>query len=119
MNFDPTITTAELLTTVIALIGFVGGYFTFKTNFINYTKRQDEIDRKVHSIDVELAAFKLHSAEVFVRRDDIEKLEERISKMFTTMMDGIGRRMETVEHQLRNIDTKILSIVNLRGKERE
>ena len=119
MTFDPTITSSELATSTVALIGMVGGYFTLKANFMNGSKRQDETERKVSLLEVELAAHKLRSSETFVRRDDIDKLEERLGRMFSSLVDSIGRRMESVESQLRNIDNKIASVVSGKNKDRE
>ena len=113
VSFDPSLGYGTLITLAVLIAGFIGNYFLQNYQVGEMIKRHCDLELKVVAMGAEFAKHQLHISETYVRRDDLEKMEERIGKMFGSMIEGIGRRMETVEHTMRNIDTKILSVVQM------
>jgi hypothetical protein len=113
ITFDPSFGYGTIITLAVLISGFVGNYFLQRYQVGEMIKRHCELEVKVVAIDAAFSKHQLHISETYVRRDDLERMEERIGKTFGALIDGIGRRMETVEHTMRNIDTKILSVVQV------
>jgi hypothetical protein len=116
LTFNPEIGWEPILTFSMILVGAFGSWITLKTQFGESMKRHVDLESKVTALDATIQAHKLHSADTFVRRDDLEKMEERLSKLFGSAIESFGQRMLQVEHTVRNLDTKILTIVSLTNK---
>ena len=119
MTFDTTIGLGSLLVIATMVIGGLGAWFTLKAEYKDSAKRVAVLEGRTDGIERELSAHKLHISESYVKRDDLKSLEDRLGKLLDGMINGVGKRMDVVEHQLRNIDTRIMSVLNIKARERE
>ncbi len=115
MNWEALVPIAPVLLTM-TVGGIIWGAQLRSSNAAN-SKAIDALTTRVDKADADLSAHKLHVAEAYVRKDDLEKMEARIGALFSSFGEAVGRRIEVVEHQLRNIDTRILSLLKITGRD--
>ncbi|UYW28241.1 hypothetical protein OKC48_06895 [Methylorubrum extorquens] len=105
MNFSWDINLGHLLTLLLAMIGLIGGYVTIRIKTADNEEKTKALGTRVEAYGIALADLRLHVSEHCVKKDDLEKVEDRI-----------GRRLDTVEHTIRNMTTTILGAINGRGR---
>ena len=98
MTFSWDLNLGHIITLGLALVGFVGGYFTLRAKVAEAETRTAALDKRVEAYGTPLADLRLHVGEQCVKKDDLEKVEDRI-----------GKRLDTVEHTIRNTSATILA----------
>lgn len=98
MTFSAELNLGHLVTVTLAIVGFIGGYVTLRINLQNLTSRADLLDKRVDAYGNALADLRLHVSDQCVKKDDLEKVEDRI-----------GKRLDTVEHTIRNTSATIIA----------
>lgn len=89
MTFGWEINLGHVLTLGFAVVGLIGGYVTLKVRQADNEKKTEGLDRRIDAYGTALADLRLHVSEHCVKKDDLEKVEDRIN-----------RRLDTVEHTI-------------------
>ncbi|MCJ2074428.1 hypothetical protein MKK68_01965 [Methylobacterium sp. E-016] len=105
MNFSWDINLGHVVTIALALIGLIGGYVTIRIKTADNEEKTRALGIRVDTYAIAISDLRLHVADTCVKKDDLEKVEDRI-----------GRRLDTVEHTIRNMTTTILAAVNGNGR---
>lgn len=109
MTFSWDFNLGHVITLGFASTGLVAGYVTLKLQSANQAEKiaeldketsakTSELDRRLDAYGIAIADLRLHVSEQCVKRGDLEKVEDRI-----------GKRLDTVEHTIRNNTQTILA----------
>ena len=109
-HFDPTIGLGSLITGILTVLGFALSMVVWKTKTEANLAKIGELEKKVAVIDTQIEDSRISLSELYVRKADIDKLENRIEKMISSMNDNISEKISAVKHQMNNLDQKIYSV---------
>ncbi len=111
MNFTPDISLGQvavlLVTVAIPTLGAIGAYFAMKTRVLHIDADTHKHTKTLDAFGTALADLRLHVSEQCVKKDDLEKVEERMDKRF-----------DVVEHTIRNTSSQILAVLTGAGTRR-
>ena len=98
MNFSWEFNIGHVIMVVVPLIGVLVGYVTLRVKSDANETKTNNLGTRVDAYGTALADLRLHVESTCVKKDDLEKVEERI-----------GRRLDTVEHTIRNTSATIIA----------
>lgn len=107
MTFSWDFNIGHVIMVVVPLLGGLVGYITLRVKAADNEEKTKALNTRVDAYGTALADLRLHVESTCVKKDDLERLDERMS-----------RRFDTVEHTIRNMTTTILANLTGRGDSR-
>ncbi|WP_264048944.1 hypothetical protein [Methylobacterium flocculans] len=98
MNFSWDINIGHIVMVVVPLLGVIVGYVTLRVKAESNDTATKNLGTRVDAYGTALADLRLHVEATCVKKDDLQRVEDRIT-------DRIG----TVEHTVRNTSATILA----------
>ncbi|GJD97457.1 hypothetical protein [Methylobacterium iners] len=103
MTFSWDFNLGQVIPLAIAVIGLIAGYVTLRIRTGDNDERTKGLATRVDAYGTAIADLRLHVESVCVKKDDLERVEDRIN-----------RRLDTVEHTIRNTSATILAVLGRR-----
>lgn len=101
MTFGWEINLGHVITLALAVVGLIGGYVTLRVKAQDNEEKTKRLDTRVDAYGTALADLRLHVEATCVKRDDLERVEDRI-----------GKRLDSIETGVRDIPTRIIAAMS-------
>lgn len=100
VSIDWQVNITSIVVGAVVVIGHIGSFYSLKARVDSLVERLRSVEEKQDDGDRDHSSFQITIADRYVKKDDMRELEARITQ-----------RMASVEHEVRQIPMKIVSLI--------